>query len=128
METSVTNNIRVSVIARYQTAYSKPTQDQYVFSYHVVIENCGQHTVQLLRRHWIITNSLGIVQEVEGEGVIGQQPVLEPGDIHKYDSWCPLTSPFGIMEGSYSFINHDTGESFEAEVPRFRLESSAVLN
>ena len=128
METSVTNNIRVSVIAQYQAAYSKPVHNQYVFSYHVVIENIGPHSVQLMRRHWIITNSLGIVEEVEGDGVIGQQPTLEPGDVHKYDSWCPLSSPFGVMEGSYFFINHDTGEPFAAEVPRFRLESSEVLN
>ena len=128
METRLTNNIRISVVARYQPAYSKPTQDQYVFSYHIVIENCGSSTVQLLRRHWVITNSLGVVQEVEGEGVIGEQPVLEPGDVHKYDSWCPLSSPFGCMEGRYLFVDHITDEEFYAEVPRFRLESSVVLN
>lgn len=128
METCVTNNIRISVVATYQQAYSKPTKDQYVFSYHIVIENCGPDTVQLLRRHWVITNSLGLVQEVEGEGVIGQQPVLESTEVHQYDSWCPLSSPLGFMEGRYLFVNHNTGEEFYADVPRFRLESSVVLN
>lgn len=128
METRLTNNIRISVVGRYQPDYSKPTKDQYVFSYHIIIENCGKDTVQLLRRHWVITNSLGLVQEVEGEGVIGKQPILKPGDIHRYNSWCPLTSPLGFMEGSYLFTNHDTGEEFRAEVPRFKLESNVVLN
>ena len=128
METQLTNNIRISVVGRYQPEYSKPTQDQYIFSYHIIIENCGTETVQLLRRHWFITNSLGVVQEVEGEGVIGKQPILDPGEKHEYSSWCPLTSPFGFMEGNYLFINHDTGQQFRAEVPRFRLESTVVLN
>lgn len=128
MDTRITNHIRISVVATYQPAYSKPTSNQYVFSYHIVIENCGRDTVQLLRRHWIITNSMGVVQEVEGEGVIGQQPVLEAGDVHQYDSWCPLSSPLGFMEGSYLFVNRDTGEEFRAEVPRFRLQSDVVLN
>lgn len=128
METLITNGIRISVQPRYQPAYSRPTEDQYVFSYHVVIENQRTDTVQLLYRHWVIINALGEVREVEGEGVIGLQPVLAPGDVHSYDSWCPLASPLGSMEGRYLMMNTKTGEEFYAEVPRFQLESTVMMN
>jgi ApaG protein len=128
METLITNGIRISVQAQYQAAYSKPTENQYVFSYHIVIENQSEHTIQVLRRHWIITNSMGLTREVEGEGIIGQQPILEPGDVHAYDSWCPLSSPIGFMAGTYLLERTASGEQFEAQIPRFRLESPVVLN
>jgi ApaG protein len=128
MESLLSNGIRVSVYARYQAAYSRPTEEQYVFSYHIVIENCREDTVQLLYRHWVITNGMGEIQEVEGDGVIGQQPVLEPGDVHSYDSWCPLASPLGSMEGRYLMVSAETGEEFYAQVPRFQLESTVVMN
>lgn len=128
METRTTNGIRISVQARYQSAYSKPTEEQYVFSYHIVIQNQSSETIQLLYRHWVIMNALGAIREVEGEGVIGQQPILGPGDVHSYDSWCPLSSPLGSMEGRYLMLNTETGEEFYAEVPRFQLESTVVLN
>lgn len=128
MESLVSNGIRVSVYARYQAAYSKPTENQYLFSYHIVIENGREDTVQLLYRHWVITNGMGAIEEVEGEGVIGQQPVLGPGDVHSYDSWCPLSSPLGSMEGRYLMVSTETGEEFYAQVPRFQLESTVVMN
>ncbi len=128
MESLLSNGIRVSVYSRYQSAYSRPTEDQYVFSYHIVIENCRQDTVQLLYRHWVITNAMGGVEEIEGEGVIGLQPVLEPGDAHSYDSWCPLPSPLGSMEGRYLMVSTETGEEFYAQVPRFQLESTVMMN
>jgi len=99
-----------------------------VFSYHIVIENQSEHTIQVLRRHWIITNSMGLTREVEGEGIIGQQPILEPGDVHAYDSWCLLSSPIGFMAGTYLLERTVDGEQFEAQIPRFRLESPVVLN
>ena len=128
MEERTTREIRVSVRSTYQPTYSKPTEDRYVFSYHVVIENLGASTVRLLYRHWIITNALGGVQEVEGEGVIGRQPILEPGAGHSYDSWCPLPSPLGSMEGRYLMVDLETGEEFYVEVPRFHLAATVVLN
>jgi ApaG protein len=128
MKTCSTNGIRISVQARYQPAYSKPTEEQYVFSYHVVIENQRSDTVQLLYRHWVITNALGAVEKIEGEGVIGQKPILEPGAVHRYDSWCPLASPLGSMQGRYLMVSKETEEQFYAEIPRFQLESTVVLN
>jgi ApaG protein len=128
MESLLSNGIRVSVHARYQSAYSKPTEEQYLFSYHIVIENCRPDTVQVLYRHWVITNAMGEVLEVEGDGVIGLQPVLEPGDVHRYDSWCPLSSPLGSMEGRYLMVSTETGEEFYAQVPRFQLESTVMMN
>ena len=84
--------------------------------------------MQLLYRHWVITNGMGAVEEVEGEGVIGQQPVLGPGEVHSYDSWCPLSSPLGSMEGRYLMVSTETGEEFYAQVPRFQLESTVMMN
>lgn len=128
MPTQLSNGIRISVRSRYEAGYSRPSSNQYVFSYRVRIENFRNETVQLLRRHWIITNATGGVREVEGEGVIGQQPILEPGDVHIYDSWCPLPSPIGTMHGSYKMRILDSDTYFQAEVPRFRMESSVMLN
>lgn len=128
MPTQVTKGIKVSVQATFQKQYSNPVMGQYVFSYRISIENQSEQTVQLLERHWIITDSLGSVREVQGKGVIGEQPVLEPGDTHTYDSWCPLVTPIGHMEGNYLMRNANTNEEFKAIVPRFQLISNEVLN
>ena len=82
METLITQGIKVSVLPSYQAAYSRPAQNRYIFAYHITIENQSTDTVQLLRRHWFIWDSNGTIREVEGEGVIGQQPVLDPGQKH----------------------------------------------
>lgn len=128
METQTTRGIRISVQSRYETAYSKPTENQYVFSYRIRIENRSPNTVQLLRRHWYITDSMGFTREVEGEGVIGKTPVIAPGEVHAYDSWCPLNSAFGYMRGTYFMLLVDEQEYFDAIVPRFALESIVALN
>ena len=128
METRITNGIRVSVRPQYQPAHSRPVAQEYLFSYHIVIENCGPDPVQLLHRHWLITDGVGFVEEVRGEGVIGQQPTLDPGDLHAYDSWCPLHTPLGHMEGSYTFVNLRTRIHFQAAIPRFQLAAWEVLN
>lgn len=128
METLITNGIRISVRPQYQPTHSRAVAHQYVFSYHIVIENCGSHRVQLLQRHWLITDGVGFSEEVSGEGVIGQQPILDPGDVHAYDSWCPLRTPLGHMEGEYTFINLDTNTHFKAQIPRFQLEAWEALN
>ena len=128
MPTHISNGIRISVRARYQAGYSKPSSNQYVFSYRVRIENFREETVQLLRRHWIITNAVGGTRKVEGEGVIGQQPILKPGEVHSYDSWCPLPSPIGTMHGSFQMQIVGTDTFFQAEIPRFSMESTVMLN
>ncbi len=128
METRVTQGIKISVQAKFQAEYSKPVLNQFVFSYHITIENQSQQTVQLLERHWLITDSLGKIREVKGKGIIGLQPVLEPGDVHTYDSWCPLVTPMGHMEGYYLMHDSVTNENFKALVPRFQLIASTTLN
>ena len=128
MKTQTTRGIKISVHSRDEADYSKPTENQYVFSYRIRIENISPRTVQLLRRHWYITDSMGFTREVEGEGVIGKTPIIAPGEIHVYDSWCPLSSPLGLMKGTYLMLLVDEQEYFDAVVPRFPLESTVVMN
>ncbi|RME92161.1 MAG: Co2+/Mg2+ efflux protein ApaG [Bacteroidetes bacterium] len=128
MNSATTNGICIRVKPTYQAAYSRPVQDQYVFSYRVFIENQSPDAVQLLRRYWIITDSLGRMEEVQGEGVIGEQPIILPGEVHSYDSFCPLSTPFGTMEGTYLMQNRTNFSTFHAKIPRFKLESLVGLN
>ena len=128
MDSKVTQGIKISVQVKFQAEYSKPVLNQFVFSYHIIIENQSQQTVQLLERYWLITDSLGKTREVKGEGVIGKQPLLEPGDVHAYDSWCPLVTPMGHMEGYYLMLDKTTNNTFKVFVPRFQLISSTTLN
>ena len=116
-----TLGIRVTVTPAYVREQSRPQAGQWVFSYHVRIENVGPHPAQLLTRRWLITDSAGDVQEVEGEGVLGEQPTLYPGRVHEYHSFCVLRSPRGSMEGQYRFARPD-GSRFDAAIPRFELE------
>ena len=101
--TEITNGVKVSVITTYQPEYSSPGQYHYVFTYQVKIENTSDFSVQLLTRHWFIYDSNGVVREVEGEGVVGQQPILEPNEIHEYVSGCNLKTGMGKMLGTYMF-------------------------
>ena len=103
MVTEITEGIKVSVETEYQPEYSSPSQYHYVFTYRITIENESENTIQLLRRHWFIHDANTIIREVEGEGVVGQQPVLEPGQDHKYVSGCNLKSGIGKMKGTYLF-------------------------
>ena len=121
MATSITNDIKVSVETIYQPTYSKPLKNEYVFAYRINIENLGNHTVQLLRRHWYIWDSNGIEREVEGEGVVGDQPVLEPGQSYQYVSGCPLVTDMGTMSGSFQMQRLDNGSFFDVEIPKFQL-------
>ena len=100
---------------------SRPEDSYYVWSYTIVIKNTGEEIVQLLNRHWKITDAYGRVQEVRGAGVVGEQPVLEPGDSFEYTSGTPLATPTGIMAGSYEMTTN-SGERFDAEVPAFSLD------
>jgi ApaG protein len=117
-----TRSIRVTVKPVYLEDQSSPADNHYVWAYHVRIENQGRETVQLRRRHWRITDALGRINEVRGPGVVGEQPVLHPGEAYEYTSGTPLSTPSGIMVGSYEMERHD-GTSFAVAVPAFSLDS-----
>jgi ApaG protein len=120
MPEAVTRNIRVSVVAEFAPGRSNPQQNQWFFLYTVRLKNEGRETVRLLSRHWIITDAMGKVQEVRGAGVIGKQPVLEPGESFEYTSGCPLTTPFGTMRGTYQMVAGGQ-DHFDIEIPTFTL-------
>ncbi len=128
METLITKGIRVSVETIYQSAYSRPLESKFVFSYHIIIENLSVDTVQLLRRHWLIFDSTGLMRQVEGEGVIGQQPVLAPGESHQYASWSPINTEIGKMRGSYTFVRQRDGKEFQVAIPEFQLVVPFKMN
>jgi ApaG protein len=119
---AITRGIAVSVTPSYLETHSSPAHAQYVWAYRVVIQNQGQETVQLLNRHWMITNARGEYTEVKGPGVIGQQPILNPGESYSYTSGAPLDTPSGMMGGSYQ-METDRGELFDIEIPTFSLDS-----
>jgi ApaG protein len=120
-----TQGIRISVRPLYLEEQSQPILRRYVFAYFIRIENVSLHTVQLLTRHWYIHDSIGEDTEVAGDGVVGQQPTLHPGDVHEYQSFCILKSPNGSMEGSYQFVRTDSS-TFDAAIPRFLLAAGGV--
>ena len=124
---AVTNNIRVEVLSRYSPENSRTLQNAWVFEYTVRITNQGSETVQLLSRHWIITDALDHVEEVRGPGVIGQQPVLAPGESFKYSSWCPLKTPTGMMRGTYQ-MGRTGGGQFDIEIAPFALRAPYAVN
>ena len=117
-----TRNIRVAVQPAFLDDQSDPDEERYLWSYTVTIENRGAESVQLLSRHWHITDGRGQIKEVTGPGVVGAQPVIAPGQKFQYTSGCPLPTASGYMSGSYEMRN-STGEKFEAEIPAFLLES-----
>lgn len=126
--TAITEGIKVSVETNYQAEYSSPAQNHYVFTYKITIENNGDYTIKLHRRHWYIHDSNNAVREVEGEGVVGQQPILEPGDKHQYVSGCNLRSGFGKMHGTYLMEKIVDGKSFEVTIPEFSMIVPFLLN
>src|SRR6187431_689242 len=117
---TVTRDLRVSVRARYSAQNSDPNAQQWVFLYTITISNESAVRVQLLTRHWIITDANGEIEEVKGPGVVGKQPVLEPGESFEYTSGCDLTTPFGTMRGTYQMVSSER-EDFEIEIPAFTL-------
>ncbi len=127
MPTAVTEGIHVTVEARYLDDHSKPDEKRFTFAYLVTIENGGATRVQLKRRHWIITDGDGKVQDVEGPGVVGQEPILDPGQAHRYQSGAVLTTPVGTMEGTYE-MHELGGRIFQAEIPRFGLQRPGALH
>lgn len=117
---ALTRGILVRVAPSYLAEDSDPENGRYVWAYTVEIENHGAETVQLISRHWIITDARNRVEEVQGEGVVGEQPVLAPREAFRYSSGCPLTTPSGAMRGSYRMMT-DAGEAFDVEIPEFSL-------
>lgn len=128
MEILTTNGITVSVETQYLSAHSNPRELKFLFGYHIVIENGSPFTVQLLRRHWLIQDSDGQLREVEGEGVIGVQPVLQAGESHEYASFCNLETEIGKMRGTYLMSRLDDGSLFEVTIPEFRMVAPFRLN
>jgi len=124
---AVTRNIRVEVLAQHSPDNSRPMEDEWVFQYTVRITNLGAGTVQLVARHWIITDALGNVAEVKGPGVVGEQPVLAPGASFKYSSWCPLKTPVGSMHGTYQMAGV-SGEQFDIEIAPFALKARYTVH
>ena len=121
--TATTRNIQVTVRTFYLEDQSEPALGRYVWAYRVEIANLGEASVQLLRRTWLITDGQGHTQRVHGEGVVGEQPVLEPGESFTYTSGTPLPTPSGFMEGAYHMVVTGTGEAFDVTVPPFSLDS-----
>jgi ApaG protein len=119
--TANTREIAVSVQPTYLETRSSPDSSQYFWAYRVIIENLGQETVQLLSRHWMITNARGELTEVKGLGVVGEQPVLKPGESFEYTSGAPLNTPSGLMGGAYE-MESESGERFDIEIPTFSLD------
>ncbi len=117
-----TSGIRITVRPSFLSEQSSPVLGQYVFAYHIRIENVGTAAAQLRTRHWRIHDPVGGDSVVEGEGVVGEQPHLLPGEVHEYRSFCVLKAPHGWMEGNYRFVRED-GEAFRAQIPRFDLDA-----
>jgi ApaG protein len=124
---AITHGIRVEVLAQHSPENSRPPQGEWVFQYTVRITNQSSETVQLISRHWIITDATDHTREVNGLGVVGQQPVLEPGESFKYSSWCPLETPVGMMHGTYQMVR-ENGEAFEIEIAPFALKARYTVN
>lgn len=113
---------------QFQTGYSRPEMNHYIFTYKILIENRGEHSVQLLKRHWYIFDSNGEHREVEGDGVVGQQPVLMPNEVYEYESACNLTTDIGKMHGVYQMIRLIDKEDFSVAIPEFKLIAPYRLN
>lgn len=120
---ALTGDVRVTVRAFYLADQSEPDRGHYVWAYRVVIANEGRRTVQLLKRTWQITDGMGRTQRVHGEGVVGEQPVLEPGESFEYTSGTPLSTPSGFMRGTYHMVATVSGEAFDVAIPTFSLDS-----
>ena len=125
MYKATTRAIQVTVEPQYLPDQSEPAKSQYVWAYTVRIENGGDVAVQLRSRHWKITDGLGRLQEVKGPGVVGKTPLLRPGEVFEYTSGTPLSTPSGIMSGTYQMVD-EAGEKFDIEIPTFSLDTPTV--
>jgi ApaG protein len=127
MSSAVTNGILVTVVSEYIPERSSLSSRQFAFAYTVRIQNQGEAPAQLRSRHWIISDSNGAIQEVRGDGVVGEQPLLQPGQHFEYTSWCVIATATGTMRGSYRMVRPD-GDVFDAEIAPFRLGLPPTLN
>jgi len=125
---TTTRGVRITVRPRFVPEQSDPDNGQWLFAYHITIRNQGEQAVQLISRHWVITNGEGHVEEVRGAGVVGYQPLLKPGEEFQYTSGCPLATPVGTMHGEFSMVVADSGEKFDAKIEPFRLAVPKALN
>lgn len=128
MTTQVTKGIKISVNTNFEGTFFKNYKMHYAFGYTITIENQSKDTVQLTSRHWNIYDSLNDLETLDGEGVIGKKPILEPGKSHTYNSGCLLTSPIGAMNGHYNMVKLDTREEFRVQIPTFKFAAPFALN
>jgi ApaG protein len=128
MVQQVTQGIKISVVTTYEGSFYKNYKIQYAFGYTVTIENQSKDTVQLNARHWEILDALNNIEIVSGEGVVGKNPVLKPGESHTYTSGCLLASPFGAMQGHYNMVNFTTTKNFRVVIPTFKLSAPFAIN
>ncbi|MDQ3072906.1 MAG: Co2+/Mg2+ efflux protein ApaG [Bacteroidota bacterium] len=128
MYTAITDDVKVSVETFFQESASRPESNYFVFAYRITIENNSDNTIKLIRRHWYIADSNGVKREVEGEGVVGQQPVLEPNQKHQYVSGCDLQTDLGKMYGTYIMERQVDGTTFTVKIPEFIMVTPNRLN
>ena len=128
MVTQVTSGIKISVVTNFEGNYYKDYSILYAFSYEITIENLSTDIVQLQTRHWEILDSLNFTETVDGEGVVGQTPIIIPGDKYVYSSGCMLHSTIGAMKGFYTMLNFTTSETFEVQIPTFKLNVPFAIN
>lgn len=128
MVTLTTHGVKITVHSNYEEAHSKPTDRYFIFSYRITIENNTPHTVQLLRRHWYIFDSMNGWSEVEGEGVVSQKPILYPSEEYQYESFCPLVSEAGKIYGTYLMQNKADHTTFLVNIPVFKLVAPCKNN
>jgi ApaG protein len=128
MVQKVTQGIKISIETEFNSSFYKNNKMHYAYNYTVTIENQSNDTVQLISRYWKISDSLNNIEVVEGEGVIGQKPVLKPGTFYTYSSGCILISPFGSMKGFYNMINFSTTRKFKVDIPSFKLSAPFAIN
>lgn len=128
MVQQITKGIKISVETNFEGTFYKNYKLYFAFGYQITIENQGKDAVQLNSRKWTIYDALNNIEEIEGEGVIGQKPVIKPGESHTYSSGCLLTSPFGAMSGFYNMVNFATTKNFEVAIPKFHLSAPFAIN
>ncbi|HLP96191.1 MAG TPA: Co2+/Mg2+ efflux protein ApaG [Saprospiraceae bacterium] len=128
MDIAVTNGITVAVETQFLPMHSNAREDRFIFAYHILIENGSPYTVQLLGRHWYIHDGPGRIREVEGEGVVGQQPIIPPGEKFEYNSYCDLGTEIGKMRGYYLMNRLEDDTKFQVEIPEFKLIEPSLSN
>ncbi|MFD0799238.1 Co2+/Mg2+ efflux protein ApaG [Maribacter chungangensis] len=128
MTTQITKGIKISVHTNFEGTFFKNYKMHYAFGYTITIENQSKDVVQLTSRHWRIYDSLNEMETLDGEGVIGKKPVINPGESHTYNSGCLLTSPIGAMRGHYNMFNFDSKEKFRVYIPTFKFSAPFALN